>query len=129
MFYYETDAMGVVHHSNFLRWLEEARVNFFADIGLPYERTERLGILSPVISMNIEFKYFARFGDEFVVRLEMTKYTGTRFVIAYDVVNQLGDTLVRAQSSHAFVNRDYKPVAIKRLMPELHEQMKLHIAE
>ena len=33
--YYETDQMGIIHHSNYIRWFEEARVGFLEEIGYP----------------------------------------------------------------------------------------------
>ena len=38
--YYETDRMGIVHHSNYIRWMEEARTDVLEQIGLPYDKIE-----------------------------------------------------------------------------------------
>ena len=46
--YYETDRMGITHHSNYIRWMEEARVDFLRQIGWGYDRLEAMGIVSPV---------------------------------------------------------------------------------
>ena len=43
--YYETDKMGITHHSNYIRWMEEARIDFLAQIGWNYERLEVMGIV------------------------------------------------------------------------------------
>lgn len=50
--YYETDKMGITHHSNYIRWMEEARVSFFAEYGWDYKTLEESGIASPVISVS-----------------------------------------------------------------------------
>ena len=127
VYYYETDKMGVVHHSNYARWMEEARTVYFAEIDLAYENTEALGVLSPVTEMNLKFKHFARFGDRMTVRLKMTKYTGVRFFVAYTIVNQNGDVLVEGTSAHAFVDMDFRPVSMARVIPYKHEEMKKHV--
>ena len=124
VFYYETDKMGVVHHSNYVRWLEEARTNFFNDANLAYQETEEYGVMSPVTDMNLKFKYFARFGDTFTVRTRMTKYTGVRFRMAYSVVNQNGDVMLEGESGHAFVGTNHRPVSLARTIPQRHEIMK-----
>ena len=49
--YYETDMMGVVHHSNYLRYFEEARIAFMDSLGIPYKELEENGIMSPVLSV------------------------------------------------------------------------------
>ena len=48
--YYETDKMGVTHHSNYIRWMEEARVAYLAEVGWDYARLESLGMISPVVA-------------------------------------------------------------------------------
>lgn len=127
VFYYETDKMGVVHHSNFVRWLEEARVAFFDDVGLPYTETEARGLFAPVISIGIRYKAFARFGDRFSVRLRMTRYTGVRFELEYEVYNGSGALLAEGQSAHAFVGEDFKPAPLSRAMREKHALMKENV--
>ena len=130
VFYYETDKMAVVHHSNFIRWLEEARTKYFDDAAMPYTATEAGGVLSPVTGMEFGLKHFARFGDRFTVYLKMTKYTGVRFVIRFTIVNQDGELLCEGESRHAFVSAGtYRPVSLARALPHVHERMKLYVEE
>ena len=124
VYYYETDQMGVVHHSNYVRWLEEARTFFFNDMNLAYVETEKMGVLCPITDISMKFKHPARYGDDFTVRLKMTKYTGVRFRVAYTVVDQDGDVLAEGESVHAFVDENLKPVSLARKIPERHELMK-----
>ena len=123
VYYYETDKMGVVHHSNYLRWLEEARTFYFNDADLAYVETESMGVLCPITEANLKFKFPARYGDEFTVKMQLIKYTGVRFSVEYIVVNQNGNVLVEAESSHAFIDLDFKPVSLARTIPERHEKM------
>jgi acyl-CoA thioester hydrolase len=124
VYYYETDKMGVVHHSNYLRWLEEARTFFFNDADLAYVETESYGVMSPITDISVKYKFPARFGDTFTVRLVVTKYTGVRFRVAYTVVNQNGDVLLEGESGHAFIDMNHKPVSLARTIPHRHELMK-----
>ena len=123
VYYYETDKMGVVHHSNFIRWMEEARDSFFNAADLAYTVTEGHGVLCPVTDVDVKFRHFAAYGDVFTVRLEMIKYTGVRFRMFYSIVNQDGAVLMEGESGHAFVSTDYKPVALPKVIPERHELM------
>ena len=124
VFYYETDKMGIVHHSNYARWLEEARTFFFNETNLAYFETESYGVMSPVTDVTMKFKRFVKYGDSFTVRLRLTKYTGVRFRIAYTVVSEKGETLLEAESGHAFINKDFKPVSLAHAIPHRHELMK-----
>jgi len=125
VFYYETDKMGVVHHSNYIRWLEEARTRFFDDNDLAYVVTESLGVMSPITDISVKYKFPAKFGDVFTVKLIMTKYTGVRFRVDYIVVNQDGDILLEGESGHAFIDENLKPVSLAKTIPERHERMKV----
>ena len=61
--YYETDKMGVVHHSNYIRFFEEARCQFLEVSGLPYDMLEEKGIMSPVLGFSCKYKHHVTFGD------------------------------------------------------------------
>ena len=54
--YYETDQMGIVHHSNYIRWFEEARSFLLEENGFGYKKMEESGIISPVLSVNARYK-------------------------------------------------------------------------
>ncbi len=123
VFYYETDGMRVVHHANYIRWMEEARTAYFAAIGMPYEITESRGVMGPVLSVNARFKHSSRFGERFTVITRMTKYTGAKFTMKYEVINESGELLCEAESLHGFINNDYRPVSLARALPDLHVKM------
>jgi acyl-CoA thioester hydrolase len=127
VFYYETDSMKVVHHSNYIRWFEEARSAYFAEIGMPYHITESLGVMAPVVSVNLRFKRPARFGERFTVRTRMTKYTGAKFIMEYTAINGEGELLCEGESVHGFLNSDYRVVSLAKALPELHEKMKRNV--
>ena len=50
--YYETDQMGIIHHSNYIKWMEEARMDLMDQIGLSYKQMEEMEIISPVLSVS-----------------------------------------------------------------------------
>ena len=123
VYYYETDKMGVVHHSNYVRWLEEARTYYFNDADLAYVVTESHGVMSPVTDMSLKYRRPARYGDRFTVRTRMVKYTGVRFRMAYTIVNQSGEVLLEGESGHAFIDERLKPVSLARAIPGRHALM------
>ena len=61
--YYETDQMGIIHHSNYIRWFEEARVGFLDSIGCPYSYMEEQGIVSPVLEVSCQYHSMVHFSD------------------------------------------------------------------
>ena len=129
VYYYETDQMGIVHHSNYVRWLEEARTEFFKKANLAYVETERLGLFSPIIEISLKYKFPARYGEDFTVRMEIVKYTGVRFNVIYTIVNEDGVILLEGESSHCFTDKNHRPASLKRVIPERHEAMKALVRE
>ena len=75
--YYETDRMDCVHHSNYIRWFEEARIHFMSENGFPYEGLEAAGIVSPVLSVEANYHAMCRFGDTVEIAVDLAAYTGT----------------------------------------------------
>ena len=60
--------MGIVHHSNYIRWFEEARIDLMEQMGLGYEKMEEAGIISPVLSVQADYLRMMQFGDTFQIR-------------------------------------------------------------
>ena len=118
--YYETDKMGVVHHSNYIRWFEEARTELLANIGLPYDWLESEGIMSPVIAVECEYERPARFGDTVMVDVRLSEVGNVRITFDYVVRDyETGERRVAGKSRHCFTNMGGTPVSLKRERPEL----------
>lgn len=79
--YYETDKMGVVHHSNYIRYLEEARCAWLKSMGMPFEVLEENGITIPVLGVNCEYKHHVTFGDTIIIKPYIINYTGVRMTV------------------------------------------------
>lgn len=122
--YYETDMMGVVHHSNYIRWFEEARLEFMREADLCYRRMEDEGIQIPVVSVSCRYKAPAKFDDIVTIKTHIKKFNGIIVEIAYEVVrDEDGALLVTGESSHCFVDKnDFKPVNLKRERPDMYEK-------
>lgn len=119
--YYETDAMGIVHHSNYIRWFEEARVDFLARIGMPFEQVEARGIVSPVLKVSCEYKTMARFGETVRIMVSVKGYTGAKLFLAYCVEDAAaGVVRCTGESSHGFLNGT-RPVSLRRAAPDYDE--------
>ncbi len=128
--YYETDMMGVVHHANYLRWMEEARIDFMDRLGFPYRRMEEAGIFSPVKGVSCEFKHTSTFGDEIAVEVSVESFNGVVLAIAYSMANTAtGETVCTARSEHVFLNREGRFVRLQREMPEFCAAIRAQLPE
>lgn len=112
--YYETDRMGITHHSNYVRWMEEARTFFLREIGWPYERIEEEGIISPVTSLSCEYKATSTFADEISIEITVKGVKSARLSFEYRMLNQDGTIVCTAVSEHSFMSKEGKFVNLKR---------------
>lgn len=123
--YYETDKMGITHHSNYVRWMEEARTDFLNSSGYGIRRLEKEGVTSPVVSIECQYKHTTTFDDNVKIDVSLEKYTGVKLVIKYTMTNlETGDLVFTATSSHCFIDGNGIPVAIRKRFPEFDEILK-----
>lgn len=118
--YYETDQMGIIHHSNYVRWMEEARMDLLDQIGLNYRQMEEMEIISPVLSISVDYHSMVHFDDTVVIETKIVKYNGIKMDLEYVITDkETGELRTKAKSSHCFLNRSGTPISLKRSYPEL----------
>lgn len=121
--YYETDKMGITHHSNYVRWMEEARVDFLDKIGWNYDRMEKSGIISPVVKVECSYKKTTTFSDLISVEVFVEEFKGVKLKLSYEMTNEAGDVVCQARSEHCFLNEKGVPLNLKREHPDFYETM------
>ncbi len=113
--------MGIVHHSNYIRWFESARIDAMDQMGIPYKRMEERGIISPVLSVSCEYKNMTHFDDPMEVSVTIKEYNGIRLVISYEVRNrETGTVNAVGETSHCYLNKEGKLVSLKKAAPDIH---------
>jgi len=117
--YYETDMMGITHHSNYIRWMEEARTEFLDGIGWPYKRMEEEGIFSPVINVECAFKKTTSYEDVINIELIFEEFKGVKLKVRYVMTNEAGAIVCEGRSEHCFINKEGLPISVKKVNPEL----------
>ena len=118
--YHETDQQGIIHHSKYVKWMEDARMNLMEKLGLGYKQMETMERMSPVLSMSIEFRSVVKFDDTVVIDTQLIAYDGYKMEIAYRIYDKkTGEDRAIAKSKHCFVNKSGMPISLKRVYPEL----------
>lgn len=118
--YYETDQMAIVHHSNYIRWFEEARIDWFEQMGLPFARVEAMGVQIPVVSCAAKYHSSARFGDAVEIFLGQKSYNGVRLTVVYQVRSQTtGALLATGESEHCFTSPEGRILNLRRKFPQV----------
>lgn len=91
--YSDTDQMGYMHHSNYLRFFEIARLEWLSALGVSYKKMEKEGVWLPVVSSDTQYKYPTFFDDELVVHVKLEKPPTAALLFTY-IVNNQNDLLV-----------------------------------
>ncbi len=126
VFYYETDNMGIVHHSNYIRWMEEARFDLVEKLGCSYSDMEDAGIIMPVTFVNCKYIAPCRYDDVIAVTPKVTLFNGIRLNLSYEILNEtLGKICVRGESGHCFLNNVSRiPMNLKKEYVDFYEKVK-----
>jgi len=112
VYYEDTDAGGVVYYANYLKYLERARTEALAKIGLSnLQIKEKFGALIIVKSCNIEYKKSAHLEDQLSIRSFVKSVTKTSFLMNQFITNDK-TPIVEAQVHLVFINEKGKPIKV-----------------
>jgi acyl-CoA thioester hydrolase len=114
----ETDAMGIVHHANYLLYLEEARVEYLRAIGRPYTEMRTDGTDHAVLECFVQYRAPLRFDDLVDVHLMLAGTTRATFQIAY-LLTVGSSRRASAVTAHGAVNQQGRPVRLPPWLVEL----------
>ncbi len=127
--YYETDQMGVVHHSNHIRYFEEARLDFMRTIGCDAADMEKDGIIIPNVDAYAKYEKPVRFADRVSIAVRLVKFSGATMRYEYTMRLPDGSTAATGHTTHCFVGKGFKPLSLKHKYPAYYEKLKAHVFE
>lgn len=117
--YADTDQMGFVHHSNYLKYLEYARWETFRNFGLTYKEIEALGILMPVIDVKLRYLKPIYYDDLVTIKMQLDLMSPTKLSIDYELYNTAGEVIHIANTVLAFIKKTTKkPCRIPEFIEE-----------
>ena len=114
----ETDAMGIVHHSRYLPYLEEARVEYLRHLGHPYTEMRAEGVDYAVLEAFVQYRKPLQFDDPVDVHLRLGAATRASFQMAY-LLTVGGEVRSTAVTVHGCVNAEGKAVRMPAWLAEL----------
>jgi len=137
--YQETDQMGVVFHGNYVTWFEIGRTEWIRHLGFTYADIESKGLLFPVIDLAVSYVLPAKYDDTVIVCTKVKEFSPLRmefqsqvrrvteqdFVGAeYETEDQLpGELLVHGGTKHVWVNEEFRPVRVSKILPDLFNKL------
>ncbi len=106
--YCDTDQMGFVHHSNYIKYYELARMELLRSICIPYKDIEDAGFIMPVIDIKIHYFKPAHFDDELIIKTQLPELKGPKVLFLYHVFNQEGELISEGETTLAFASGESK---------------------
>lgn len=102
--YKDTDAMGVVHHSNYVNFYETARTELLRGMGTTYRALEESGVMLPVHEVKMNFHTPALYDDLLTVRITLREMPAVRMIFDHEVYRENGDLVNRGEVTLVFMN-------------------------
>jgi len=126
--YAETDQMGVVYHTNYIIWFEIGRTEWFRGLNQDYKDLEDQNIILPVIDVHCRYIKSALYDDLITIRTQLKDLRGVRLTFHYEILREdTQELLAEGETTHAFVDKDRKPIRVKQYYPELWKQLEKKI--
>ena len=112
IYYHDTDCGGVVYYSNYLKFLEEARTEYFSERGFSIKELAESGTLFVVARQEIDYKAPAVYGDILEVRTKIGETSTVKIVFENEIYNQDNQLITKAKTILVCVDKNLKPKAI-----------------
>ena len=113
--------MGITHHSNYVRFMEEARVDWMDQLGFGFERMEAEGVVSPVVSVECRYRKPSTFKDIVEITVAVARITPLKVTFDYTMTVN-GQTVCTAASCHCFLENG-RAVSLETRFPDLYSRM------
>jgi len=118
----DTDCMGIVYHTNYIKFFEIGRTEYLREIGYPYAQLDKEGVWLPVASVYCEYKSPARYDDVLTVHTWVKEFKSATVIIAYEIYRKETDELlVRGETKHPITDATLKPIRLRNVNPELYK--------
>ena len=102
--YYETDCMGIVHHSNYIRFYEVARTEMLREFGTTYQEIEQVGVMLPVLDVQAHYISPAYDDDLLTIRVTLAEMPKVKMRFDFEIYRENGDRINTGTVTLAFMN-------------------------
>lgn len=122
--YAETDQMGIIHHSVYAIYYEQARTEFFNAIGLRYNEIEAEGLMTPLVELKSKYKKPAYYNEEIEVRTKLIELTPVKFTLQYDIYNKEEQLINVGKTTLAWTDaKTLKVINLKKIKPQIYKEL------
>ena len=125
--YHHTDQMGIVHHSNYVKFFEVARTEWLRAAGLTYAEMERRGVMMPIVEVQVKYRQPAYYDELITVRAEVSELPMARMTFRYEIRGEDGRDIASGLTTLGFIDKDTRRPqrAPQWLMEVLHKELNI----
>lgn len=117
--YHETDKMGITHHANYVKWMEEARISFLEQMGYSYSKIESLGIGAVITELECRYLRSTTFEDEVRISVSVESFDGVTLTVLYKMINEkTGEDVLTGKTKLCFTDTAGNLIILKKKSPE-----------
>lgn len=122
--YHHTDQMGIVHHSNYVKFFEAARTEWLRAAGLTYAEMERRGVMMPIVEVNIRYKQPAYYDELIAITVSVDELPQARMIFRYDIKGEDGRAIAHGSTTLGFIDsQTRRPQRAPKWLMEVLERM------
>lgn len=122
--YAETDKMGIIHHSIYAIWYEQARTEYFNEIGLRYDEVEASGIMTPLVELNCKYKRPAYYNQEIEIRTKIIQLSPVKITLEYDIYNKENELINIGTTTLAWADvKTFKVINLKKVNLDMYKKL------
>ena len=104
--FYDLDAIQMVWHGNYVKYMENAREAFGAKYGLEYLHIFNSGYTAPMVDMHIKYRNSARIGDILKIKITYVPTKAAKLVFHYIITRPKDNAvIIEADTTQLFVSR------------------------
>ena len=103
--YHHTDQMGIVHHSNYIKFFEVARTEWLRAVGLTYAEMERRGVMMPIVDVQVKYRMPAYYDELITVRAIVDELPKARMTFRYEIYGEDGRDIASGSTTLGFIDK------------------------
>ena len=104
--YHHTDQMGIVHHSNYVKFFEVARTEWLRQAGLTYAEMERRGVMMPIVDINVKYRQPAYYDELLSVTAIVEDMPMARMLFKYEIRGEDGRDIASGSTTLGFIDKE-----------------------
>lgn len=103
--YHHTDQMGIVHHSNYVKFFEVARTEWLRQAGLTYAEMERRGVMMPIVDVQIKYRQPAYYDELIKVKAIVEEMPMARMTFKYEIRGEDDREIATGLTTLGFIDK------------------------